>query len=48
MVRYNDLFEEYRDVNPLQSEWEKDWIYVLCDAKDITSTIGMLNRDGDA
>ena len=37
MVQYDQSLGRYKDVDPLDSRWASEWIYVLCDAKDITA-----------
>ena len=45
MVEQDPCFGGYKDVNPLDSRWASDCVYVLCDAKDITFVGGMMERD---
>ena len=45
MVKFDHSFGKYRDVNPLESSWGIESIYVLCDAKDIDDMLGMLERE---
>jgi len=45
MVEQDPCFGGYKDVNPLDSLWASECVYVLCDAKDITFMGGMMERD---
>ena len=45
MVKFDHSFGKYRDVNPLESSWGIESIYVLCDAKDIDDMLGMPERE---
>ena len=45
MVKFDHSFGKYRDVNPLESSWGIESIYVLCDAKVIDDMLGMLERE---
>ena len=45
MVEQDPCFGGYRDVDPLDSHWAPECVYVLCDAKDITFVGGMMERD---
>ena len=45
MVQFDHSFGTYKDVNPVSSHWAQEFIYVLCDAKDIIRMHGMLERD---
>ena len=45
MVQHDPCFGGYKDVNPLDSRWAPECVYVLCDAKDITAMGGMMERD---
>ena len=45
MVEQDPNFGGYKDVNPLDSRWAPEYVYVLCDGKDITAIGGMMERD---
>ena len=45
MVRHDPCFGGYKDVNPLDSHWAPECVYVLCDVKDITAVGGMLEHE---
>ena len=45
MVQHDHCFGGYKDVNPLDSRWAPECVYVLCDAKDITAMGGMMERE---
>ena len=45
MVQFDHSFGTYKDVNPVSLHWAQEFIYVLCDAKDIIRMHGMLECD---
>jgi len=45
MVKRDPCFGWYNDVNPQNSHWAPECVYVLCDGKDITAIGGMMERD---
>ena len=44
MVVFNHEFGTYRYVNPLDSSWGVESIYVLCNAKDVYGVRGELEK----
>ena len=45
MVQLDHAFNRYKDVSSQNSQWSPEFIYILCDAKDITGVHGVLRRD---
>ena len=45
MVKRDPCFGGYKNVNPQNSHWAPECVYVLCDGKDITAIGGMMERD---
>ena len=45
MMTFDHSCARYKDVNTLESHWEKECIYVLCDAKSIVEMWHMLERE---
>ena len=45
MVKRDPCFGWYNDVNPQNSHWAPECVYVLCDGKDITAMWGTMESD---
>ena len=44
VVTFDHSFGRYKDVNSLESNWETECMYVLCDANNIVEMGGLLER----